>query len=77
MDKAVSIIDKVKCETNLLTSLENTSACEKKCDSTERPNKKKGIRPVPNSLLKGTKSSTARSNIQKCSNERNPKNNSR
>ena len=76
MDKAVTSPDQVKCETNMLISLENTFACEKNCDNTD-PTKKKGARPVPNSLLQGTKSSTARSNVQKSSNDRNVKTNSR
>ena len=69
MDKAANASDKV-------TSLENISPSEKKCEITAPPTGKKGIRPT-NNLLKGTKSSTARSNLQKYGNDRNAKINSR
>ena len=50
---------------NILTVLEKPlTVCEKNGDNGNMSTKKKYVRPIPKSLLKGTKSSTARSNVQ-------------
>ena len=51
-------------DSNILPNLNNLATVDKETCNTIAA-KKKGVRPIPQSLLKGTKSSSARSNGQK------------
>ena len=45
-------------------SVQKSSECDSNYENVEMSNKQKNVRPIPESLLKCTKSSAARSNYQ-------------